>query len=231
MKLAVIITVVALCSVALLGVLMGLHQIITYQAQIALEEYDKAYQAKQESDIVTPPETLNESIKSEQKEKSITETIQTEPVLIKEPEPVKTETVQTETIQTEPVEIEPSFSCSGNAKCITGKVTKIIDGDTINVNEKSIRFALISAPELGKSGGIEARSYIEQICPVGSKVIVDEDDGQTGGSYGRTIAEIYCNGISLNESILEANLATIYGKFCSVSEFASEPWAKKFGCN
>ncbi len=32
--------------------------------------------------------------------------------------------------------------CSGEAECITGKVTKIIDGDNIKVNDKSIRFAL-----------------------------------------------------------------------------------------
>jgi micrococcal nuclease len=133
----------------------------------------------------------------------------------------------TEPVQTEPVQTEPSLGCSGNAKCITGKVTKITDGDTIKVNGESIRFALISAPELGKSGGIEARDYIEQICPVGSKVIVDEDDGQINGSHGRTIAEIYCKGISLNESILKEKLAKIYTEFCSVSEFSNESWAQE----
>jgi len=133
---------------------------------------------------------------------------------------------QKDDVETQPP--EPIIDC-GIAKCITGKVTEIHDGDTIKVNGESIRFALISAPELGTSSGEEARRYIEKICPVGSKVIVDEDDGQTGGSYGRTIAEIYCNGISLNESILEANLATIYTKFCSVSEFSKESWAQH-GC-
>ncbi len=39
-------------------------------------------------------------------------------------------------------------NCSGTAKCITGTVAKIIDGDTILVNEQSVRFALASAPNL-----------------------------------------------------------------------------------
>jgi len=138
--------------------------------------------------------------------------------------------VQTEPVPTEPVQTVPHIDCSDKTRCITGKVTKIVDGDTIDVNEKSIRFALISAPELGTSSGEEARRYIEKICPVGSDVVVDEDDGQTGGSYGRTIAEIYCNGISLNESILAAHLATIYSEFCSVSEFSKESWAQH-GCS
>lgn len=60
---------------------------------------------------------------------------------------------------------------------------------------------------------------------------MDEDDLQTQGSYGRVIAQIHCNGVNLNESILEAGLGVISEKFCSKSEFALELWAKKFGCN
>ena len=150
-------------------------------------------------------------------------------------EPTKSETKiesKTEPVkEVEPVKTESNIICSGKADCIRGKVTKINDGDTIKVNGISIRFALTSTPELGKSGGIEARDYIEKICPVGSEAVADEDDGQTGGSYGRTIAKIYCNGIILNESILEAKLGTISTNFCAVSEFGSESWAQKFGCN
>jgi hypothetical protein len=75
--------------------------------------------------------------------------------------------------------------CSGNARCFSGKVTQVIDGDTIRINEHSIRFALSSAPELGQTNGEEAREFIDTICPVGFEALVDEDDGQTEGSYGR----------------------------------------------
>jgi len=122
------------------------------------------------------------------------------------------------------------LDCSGNARCFTGKVTQIIDGDTIKVDGNSIRFALVDTPEEGEDGFYESQNFIASICPVGTVVLVDEDDQQTGGSYGRTIAEIHCKGVSLNEKVLESGLAEISNVFCSESEFSSESWAKKFGC-
>ena len=120
--------------------------------------------------------------------------------------------------------------CSGEAECITGKVTKIIDGDTIKVDDKSIRFALTSTPEINDEGGILAKEYVEKICPVGSSVLVDEDDMQTEGSYGRMIGLIKCNGVILNESVLESGYGEISTRYCKTSEFANSDWAKRFGC-
>ena len=120
--------------------------------------------------------------------------------------------------------------CTGNAQCISGFVTRVIDGDTIVVGDKSIRFALVNTPEWGDYDYTQARYYIETICPVGSKVLVDEDDGQTQGSFGRIIAKIYCKELILNEEILEVGHAEILPQFCEVSEFAQESWAKKHGC-
>ncbi|NNL59394.1 MAG: thermonuclease family protein, partial [Nitrosopumilus sp.] len=93
--------------------------------------------------------------------------------------------------------------CSGDARCIEGFVTRIIDGDTIEVDGQSIRFALVDTPEYGDYDYTQARSYMATICPLGSSVLVDEDDLQTGGSYGRMIGVIYCNNLNLNEEILE----------------------------
>ena len=120
--------------------------------------------------------------------------------------------------------------CVGNARCISGFVTRVIDGDTIVVGDKSIRFALVNTPEWGDYDYDQAGNYIETICPIGSKVLIDEDDGQTQGSFGRIIGKIYCNNINLNEEILEAGHAEILTKFCDVSEFAEESWAQNFGC-
>jgi len=125
---------------------------------------------------------------------------------------------------------QSSSLCSGNARCITGTVTRVVDGDTIHVDGNSIRFTLASTPEPNEFGGLEAKQFVEQICPVGSKALVDEDDGQTEGSYGRMIAVIYCNGINLNEAVLEADHAEITTFYCSKSEFSSEAWAQKYGC-
>jgi len=123
-----------------------------------------------------------------------------------------------------------SEKCAGIARCIEGSVTKIVDGDTIHVDGESVRFALSSAPELKGFGGVESRDFIDTICPVGSDVIVDEDDSQTSGSYGRIIGVIYCNGLNLNQELLDAGLGYLENQFCDSSEFAEELWAIKHGC-
>jgi len=125
---------------------------------------------------------------------------------------------------------EPIQDCSGTARCITGMVTKVTDGDTINVYNQAIRFALSSAPELDEPNGPEARSFIDEICPVGSLATVDEDDGQTEGSYGRVLGVIYCNGVNLNSELLDSGLGYLSSGFCDSSEFASHSWAIKHGC-
>jgi len=131
-----------------------------------------------------------------------------------------------------PIQVESSLSedCSGTARCLIGVVTKIVDGDTIHVDGESVRFALASAPELSGYEGVESRNFIETICPVGSKVIVDEDDGQILGSYGRLVGMITCNGMNLNEELLDAGLGFMPDRFCDSSEFRNDSWAIKHGC-
>ena len=121
-------------------------------------------------------------------------------------------------------------SCSGSAQCISGTVTRVVDGDTVEVNGQSIRFALSSTPEIDNDKGVLAKAFVENLCPTGSQALVDEDDKQTQGSYGRIIGIVYCNGINLNEAVLDSGHGWISKNFCSKSEFASEDWAKKYGC-
>jgi len=126
--------------------------------------------------------------------------------------------------------IDDSLDCMGTAQCFAGVVTEVIDGDTLKVNGESIRFSLASAPELKGFGGIDSKNFIETICPVGSTVIIDEDDGQVLGSYGRIIAVIYCNDVNLNSELLDANLGYLEDRFCDSSEFSTTTWAVKHGC-
>jgi micrococcal nuclease len=121
--------------------------------------------------------------------------------------------------------------CYGSAGCFFGLITSIVDGDTVEVDGKSIRLALVNTPEYGEVGYTQARSYIEKVCPVGSSVLVDEDDGQTQGSYGRMIARVYCGDTSLNEAIVKTGLGIIETNFCSTSEFSSASWAQSYGCS
>ena len=120
--------------------------------------------------------------------------------------------------------------CSGSASCFTGIVAKVIDGDTIRVNNLTIRFALVDTPERGEVGYDEATSFTARLCAQGSEVVVDEDDGQRSGSYGRMIAKVYCGGRVINEELLASQNAIILVEFCTKSEFALEAWAKSYGC-
>jgi micrococcal nuclease len=93
------------------------------------------------------------------------------------------------------------------------------------VQDEWIRFSLASAPALSEPGGDEAKEFIEELCPIGSKIIIDEDDEQMNGSYGRIIAQVTCNGINLNDKLLEGGHGTIDTRYCNSSEFATESWA------
>ncbi len=117
--------------------------------------------------------------------------------------------------------------CKGSAACFTDAVTYIVDGDTLDVASTRIRLALVNSPEVGQPGYTEAKQFTAQTCPVGSSALVDEDDGQTGGSYGRMVALVYCGGVNLNAASLSSGNAVLVTYYCSVSEFATEPWT---GC-
>src|SRR2546425_7233114 len=117
--------------------------------------------------------------------------------------------------------------CKATAACFTDIVTYIVDGDTLDVGSTRIRLALVNSPEVGQPGYAEAKQFTTQTCPVGSSALVDEDDGQTGGSYGRVIAVVYCGGVNLNAALLSSGNAALVTYYCSVSEFANEPWT---GC-
>lgn len=126
----------------------------------------------------------------------------------------------------------PSLECQGLASCFRGIVTSITDGDTLDVSEIPIRLALIDTPEIGQSGYLEANAFVQSVCGVGSEALVDEDDGQIEGSFGRLISVVYCGGYntSLNELLLQGGYAVIDQRFCGISEFSTTPWALQYGC-
>lgn len=128
--------------------------------------------------------------------------------------------------------ISQSTGCKGSADCFRGVVTEIVDGDTLDVNNVRIRLSMINTPEIGEPGYNEAIVAAESECAVGSEALVGEDDGQKGGSFGRLIGAVYCNGnsVSLNEILLDEGKAVLYEDFCNVSEFANEDWIASSGC-
>lgn len=121
-------------------------------------------------------------------------------------------------------------ACSGTALCMTDTIIKIVDGDTIDTEQYRIRLALADTPEKYESGFADATSFTGNLCPVGSTILIDQDDGQKIDKYGRIVAKVTCSGTNLNAALLENNHAKILNQFCTESEFAVESWAKRFGC-
>ena len=125
---------------------------------------------------------------------------------------------------------QDNANCSGTAGCFTGVVTRVMDGDTLEVNNIRIRLVLVDAPERDTAEGPAATSYLRQLCPVGAPALVDQDDRQLEDGYGRMLAEVWCGGKRVNEEIIRAGRARIYHRFCRQSEFGLQPWAVALGC-
>src|SRR2546427_5600363 len=112
--------------------------------------------------------------------------------------------------------------------CIERNVTRVIDGDTLDVEGSlRIRLVLVNAPELNATGGPESRDYLTRLFS-GAKAPADEGgfqichDPQRGG-----LAVVYCHGTNANAAMISSGHATTYYTFCSVSEFGTASWS---GC-
>jgi endonuclease YncB( thermonuclease family) len=116
--------------------------------------------------------------------------------------------------------------CMGKADCFEGIITEVVDGDTLDVNNVRIRLSLVNTPEVNEGGYSDAKHFTETNCKVGTRAMVDEDDGQKGGSYGRMIGMVYCENMknSLNEELLTSGNAELFAEYCDVSEFANADW-------
>lgn len=120
--------------------------------------------------------------------------------------------------------------CTGEAKCISQVVSRIIDGDTIETRNFQIRLAIVDTPEMDEPGFLQATEFTEKMCPVGSIITVDQDDVQLYDHYDRMVANVFCNGKSLNSALLYNGHAEISMRYCTFSEFSDSSWAQRFGC-
>lgn len=120
--------------------------------------------------------------------------------------------------------------CTGTSMCISSKILKIYDGDTIQIKGYTIRLSLTDTPEKTQNGFNEATSFTKKLCPVGSTLLFDQDDKQKIDKFGRVLGKVFCSGKNLNAELLYNNHAKISKKYCSVSEFSGESWAQKYGC-
>ncbi len=96
-------------------------------------------------------------------------------------------------------------------------VLSVGDGDTIRVSDGAkrvtIRLACIDAPETAqKPYGIDARQKLQTLAPVGSVVSLQT---KTTDRYGRTVAEIFRNGRSVNQAMVSTGEAFVYWQYIS----------------
>ena len=107
---------------------------------------------------------------------------------------------------------------------LVGIVTKVVDGDTLDINGIRIRLALVDTPEINQPGYDRAKGFVEALC-LGKKGELDVDSGQRRGDrYGREVGVVYCNGVNVNAKLISNNLARILVEFCDITEFANENW-------
>ena len=108
---------------------------------------------------------------------------------------------------------------------------KIIDGDTIYLNNEKIRFTGIDTPELKQTCnknseiiycGIEARQLL--IDKIGKDKVICVREGKD--QYKRTLAECYVNDLSLSRFLVRQGYAFAYRKY-SKKFINDEDFAKK----
>lgn len=154
-----------------------------------------------------------------------------QPTQTEEPTPTKS-TPPSQPTPTQPMQTASSpANCLGSAGCYTDYVTRIVDGDTIHTATLKIRLSLTNTPETYQDGFIEATEFTEKLCPVGSRILVDQDDLQRVDQYGRILAKVFCGDKILNSELLYNNHANILTLYCSTSEFSGESWAIRYGCD
>ena len=110
-----------------------------------------------------------------------------------------------------------------NEPFIVGNVTKVIDGDTIDIQSgERIRFAIVNTPERGEAGYQEAKDFIIERC-LGKSAVIDLDSNQKP-TYGRYVGLVYCYDDEtethfVNLELLQQGLAKVMTHFCKFSEF------------
>src|SRR2546429_9925382 len=88
-----------------------------------------------------------------------------------------------------PTSPQPSACPHAVGLCVERNVTRVIDGDTLDVaGNLRIRLVLVDAPELNATGGQAAQDRLTSLC-LGKQAPAHQDDKQTAEApYGRVLA-------------------------------------------
>lgn len=98
----------------------------------------------------------------------------------------------------------------------SAQIVHVVDGDTVDLKvdlgfytfiQDRFRLARINCPELSTSEGKEAAKYTLQY--LGAEVTIKTTKNPKD-KYGRYIADIYINGVCLNDALVENGHAVPY---------------------
>lgn len=125
------------------------------------------------------------------------------------------------------------FATTSFAATFTGKVVRVLDGDTIEVlvNKEPIRVRLadIDCPEKKQPFGNAAKKYVLELAA--HEIVTVEASKKD--RYGRTIGEVILpNGDSLNQLLLRGGYAWHYKKYskdASLAELENQARGDKVG--
>ena len=106
------------------------------------------------------------------------------------------------------------------AASFTGKLVKVLDGDTVEVlhdgKAERIRLAQIDCPEKNQPFGQAAKRYVLDVAA--QKIVTVQVD--TIDRYGRTVGEVFLpDGSNLNKQIVGAGYAWQYKKYSKDPEY------------
>ncbi len=117
-------------------------------------------------------------------------------------------------VVTKTVAIAPSVK---QAKVITGECVSVADGDTITVvangTKYKVRFYGIDSPEKGQLFGLPAREEMTRLL-LNKQVTIEIKDKDR---YGRVVALVTVDGMSMQDHLVQNGLAWVYHKYCDIS--------------
>jgi micrococcal nuclease len=124
------------------------------------------------------------------------------------------------------------------------KVTKVVDGDTIDVDidlgfdisfSSRVRLAGIDTPEsrttdkAEKALGLEAKAYLKSAIDGAKSVVIKTEKMDSSEKYGRILGWVYLDGdtVSINDKMINDGHAWGYLGETKVKDFAALAKARK----
>ena len=118
----------------------------------------------------------------------------------------------------------PSFAITGTYEA---KIVNVVDGDTVDavfyfrgkLNKFRLRLAGINAPEMKPRKSIENREQVKEDAMISTQYLTDQVlnkvitiECHKQGNFGRVLATLHCDGVNVNEKMLELGFAVPYGR-------------------